>query len=244
MHGDLVSYRWQAVANGSPIKLSCSSRASTLVRTECTGESLKCWKRMLLELLTCFRTVKSSDSFPPASLLNYVSLGSGELSMFCVPQKNMSLAGLELSMGRMQSPLVTAVKFRVTVVQWEGTAICQERFKTPGGLVELWEVWEEGDGRRFGQGSWISHCIVSMTFKLSPSHLVPQPIWCCWRARTCSQVTLPQKGSYSCSFSSHVPLRCEVPYVSGSHLPCACIQPNHSLPHFASSAARLPVLEA
>lgn len=53
---------------------------------------------MFLELLACFRTVKSSDSFPPASLPNYVSLGSGELSIFCVPQKNMSLAGLELPM--------------------------------------------------------------------------------------------------------------------------------------------------
>lgn len=127
---------------------------------------------------------------------------------------------------------MTAVKFRVTEVKWEDTAICQEGFKTPGGLVEFWEVWEEKDGRCFGQGSYISYYVVSVTFKPSSFHLVSQPVWYCWRVRTCSQVTSPQKGSYSCSFSSHVPLRCEVPYASGSHLHCACVQPSHALPHF------------
>lgn len=58
--------------------------------------------------------------------------------MSCVPWRNLSLAGLELPNVRERGTAehtVAAAKFGVAVVQREGTAVCQQGFRRPGGDV-------------------------------------------------------------------------------------------------------------
>lgn len=125
----------------------------------------------------------------------------------------------------------------------------QKCFRGPeqisGELVELREVWKKKDGRCFGQGSWISLYIASLTFKSSSSYLGPQPAWYFWRARTCSWAVSLQKVSYSGILAPSVPMslwdvRCLMPHTRLVHT-FNSAQLHHTL--LISSAPPVHVLE-
>lgn len=80
-----------------------------------------------------------------------------------------------------------------------------------GEVMELWRMWEEKEGRCLGQGIWIS-LDVPLTFKLATFPASPSAnlIW----LEGLFMGNLTPEGLtfwYMCSFSSHVPLRCEMP---------------------------------
>lgn len=122
---------------------------------------------------------------------------------------------------------------------------CRGPENISGELVELRKVWKKNDGRCFGQGSWISWHIASLTFKSSTSYLGAQPAWYFRRARICCWIISPQKCSYSGIVAPSVPMslwdvRCLMP-----HTHPVCTSDSAKLRHslLPSSAPPVPMLE-